>query len=251
LNRLKVFLNFFDNETLYYSASLSFFTIFSILPLLALFIVVLSTMPLFTKDTDILMLYILDYINPTHSIRLASVLDKFLSNTKDLGSIGMFYLLFVFTIFFKDYEYIVNKIFNVKARSVYKLFFTYLAFLILVPVLFIVSIFVSTHSSLTINSHIATFIFIWMLFVILFTISANTKISFRSAYLSSFVTLAILSLTKYFFSYYVLVNTTYATIYGSFSIVLFFFLWIYVSWIIYLYGIKFCALLNKKESNTQ
>jgi len=248
LDRLKQIFRFFTDETPYYAASLSFFTIFSILPLLALFIVVLSTMPLFTKDTDVLMLYIFDYINPTHSSQLANILDKFLSNTKDLGNTGIFYLLFVFTIFFKDYEYIVNKIFNVKARSIYKLFFTYLTFLILIPILFIISIFVSTHSALTINSHIATFTFTWILFVILFIISANTKISFRSAYLSSLVTLVVLTLAKYFFSYYVLVNTTYVTIYGSFSIVLFFFLWIYISWIIYLYGIKFCALLNKKES---
>jgi len=29
---------------------------------------------------------------------------------------------------------------------------------------------------------------------------------------------------------------------------LFFFLWIYFSWFIYLYGLKFCFLLNEKET---
>ncbi|MGD9654678.1 MAG: hypothetical protein AB7U44_05730, partial [Sulfuricurvum sp.] len=40
-------------------------------------------------------------------------------------------------------------------------------------------------------------------------------------------------------------NKSYATIYGSFSIVLFLFLWIYASWIIFVYGLKLCYLLNR------
>ena len=248
ISKLKKFINFFDDDTLYASASLSFFTIFSILPLLALFIMVVSSMPLFSSDADVLMLYIMDYINPTHSTQLASVVSEFLSNSKDLESLGIFYLLFVFTMFFKDYEYTVNKIYNVKSRSIYRLFFTYLGFLILIPVLFFISVLLSTLSMVTINTHIASFIFIWILFVVLFILSANTKISFVSAYISSFVTLAMLSITKLLFGYYVIANTAYMTIYGSFSIALFFFLWIYISWIIYLYGIKLCMILNKVEN---
>ena len=214
------------------------------MPLIALFIVVLTNFPIFSQNTDVLTLYIFDYINPTHSEELATQLSGFLSNTKELGNIGIFYLLFVFTMFFKDYEYIVNRIYNVPTRALYKLFFMYLGFLILIPILFIISVFLSALSTITLNSYLASFIFIWILFIVLFILSANKKISFTSAYISSFVTLMTLSITKKAFIYYVIMNTTYATIYGSFSIALFFFLWIYISWIIYLYGIKFCAFLN-------
>lgn len=67
--------------------------------------------------------------------------------------------------------------------------------------------------------------------------------------ISSFLTLSVLSITKNLFVYYIVYNKTYSTIYGSLSTFLFSFLWIYISWIIYLYGVKFCHRLNTKELN--
>jgi len=36
--------------------------------------------------------------------------------------------------------------------------------------------------------------------------------------------------------------------YGSLSILLFFFLWIYISWAIFLYGLKFCYILDREDN---
>ncbi|MEA3384407.1 MAG: YhjD/YihY/BrkB family envelope integrity protein [Campylobacterota bacterium] len=237
--------NFFADDTPYYAASLSFFTIFSILPLIALLIVVVSSLPSFAEHLDLIMLYILDFINPTHSDTLANFLNTFLVNTDKLGDIGVFYLLFVFTMFFRDYEFVINKIYDVPTRAIYKLFFLYLSFLLLIPMLLFLSVLLTTMTSFPFSSKIAMYLFIWVIFVVLFIVSANTKVSFQSAVVSSLVTLVVLFITKNLFGYYVSSNSTYATIYGSFSIALFFFLWIYVSWSIYLYGTKLCAILNK------
>jgi len=244
---IKRVFNFFNDDTPYYAASLSFFTIFAILPLIALIIVVISNIPTFSQHLDKIMLYILDFINPTHSSTLSTQIEKFLENTSKLGYIGIIYLLFVFTMFFKDYEYIVNKIHGVPSRVIYKSFFLYLSFLVAIPILFFIFIFVSTFTNLSFFISLFTSFFIWIVFIILFMISANTKISFGAAALSSSITLVTLSVTKTLFSYYVSANTTYATIYGSFSVALFFFLWIYISWNIYLYGTKLCSILNKAQ----
>lgn len=236
---------FFDDDTPYYAASLSFFTIFSILPLIALLIAIVSTLPAFSSHLDLMMLYILDFINPTHSEILSKSISGFLANTNDLGSIGTFYLVFVFTLFFKDYEYIINKIYGTKSRALYKLFFMYLSFMIIIPVLFIAFVLVSTISNVTFFGQITMFVFIWIFFIILFMLSANTKIRFTAAAFSSLVTLVTLSVTKNLFEYYVIYNKAYSTIYGSFSAALFFFLWIYISWNIYLYGTKLCSIINQ------
>jgi len=241
----KQIINFFDDDIPYHAASLSFFTIFSILPLLALLIVVISNLPSFNDYSELITKYILDFINPTHSDALADSLNNFLSNADKLGSIGLFYLLFVFTMFFRDYEYIVNKIYHTQARAVYKVFILYFSFLIMVPIIFVIFAFLTTFMSFTIGQNVLIFIFIWFVFIILFILSANKKVSIKAATISSFITLVVLSVTKSLFGYYVTVNTTYATIYGSFSVVLFFFLWIYVSWNIYLFGTKICSLINK------
>ncbi len=236
---------FFNDETPYYSASLSFFTIFSILPLLALLIVVVSSLPSFSQYLDSMMLYIIDFINPTHSTALAKSISSFLVNIDKLGDIGIFYLFFVFTMFFKDYEYIINKIYGTSSRAIYKLFFMYLCFLILIPILFFVFVVVSTFAEFSFSIQIFSFLFIWILFIVLFILSANTYVSFKASSIASFITLLVLSITKSLFGYYVISNTTYTTIYGSFSVALFFFLWIYISWNIYLYGTKLCVIINK------
>ena len=77
-------------------------------------------------------------------------------------------------------------------------------------------------------------------------LSVNRKIDNKAALISSFITLIVLSMTKNLFIYYVIYNKTYTTIYGSLATLLFTFLWIYISWIIYLYGIKMCHKLNVK-----
>jgi len=247
LKLIKGIFDFFNDDTPYYAASLSFFTIFAILPLLALLIVIISNTPTISQYLDKIMLYILDFINPTHSTTLSIQIEKFLENTGKLGYIGIVYLIFVFTMFFKDYEYIVNKIHGVNSRAIYKSFFLYLSFLIAIPVLFFIFILLSTFSDLPLLINIFTSLFIWLVFIILFMVSANKKISLKAASISSFITLGTLSVTKTLFGYYVSANTTYATIYGSFSVALFFFLWIYISWNIYLYGTKLCSILNKAQ----
>jgi membrane protein len=89
---------------------------------------------------------------------------------------------------------------------------------------------------------------VWGLYFIMYSVSAKIKIHLKSALLSSFVASLFWYVSKILFVYYVTYNKTYLSIYGSFSILLFFFLWIYFSWFIYLYGLKFCFLLNEKET---
>jgi membrane protein len=51
------------------------------------------------------------------------------------------------------------------------------------------------------------------------------------------------------FIYYIFLNKSYTTLYGSFSIVLFLFLWTYVSWFIFLHGLRLCNYINAIEKN--
>jgi len=243
--------DFFNDDTPYYAASLSFFTIFSILPLLALLIVIISNIPTFSQHLDTMMLYIMDFINPTHSSALSVQIKSFLGNTQKLGLIGIVYLLFVFTMFFKDYEYIINKIHEVDSRPIYKSFFLYLSFLIMLPILFFIFILLSTLTDISFFVYLFSVGFVWIVFTLLFTISANKKVNIKASAISSLITLITLSVTKTLFGYYVSANTTYATIYGSFSVALFFFLWIYISWNIYLYGTKLCSILNKAHKSNE
>lgn len=236
--------SFFNDDTTYYAASLSFFTIFSILPIIALVIAIISSFPEFENYLEIFTNYIFDLLNPTHSNDIVDTLKKYISNSGQLGYLGIVYMLFVFTMFFKDYEYIVNKIHKAKRKSIQFSFIFYSLYLGFLPFAFgMVNLIVSLFENKFIEEFIL-YLFSWIIFYSLFKLSVNRSINNKAALISSFVTLMILSITKNLFIYYVIYNKTYTTIYGSLATLLFTFLWIYVSWIIFLYGIKMCHRLN-------
>lgn len=238
--------SFFNDDTTYYAASLSFFTIFSILPIIALLIAIVSNFQEFDNYLEIFTSYIFDMINPTHSEEIINSLKNYISNSNQLGKIGIIYMLFVFIMFFKDYEYIVNKIHKTKRKSIHISFIFYSIFLVLIPIIFIaLNVMMSVYNNTIFNTFIS-YIFSWLIFYLLFKLSVNRKIDNKAALISSLVTLISLSITKNLFIYYVIYNKTYTTIYGSLATLLFTFLWIYISWIIYLYGIKMCHKLNLK-----
>ena len=241
---LKALDSFFNDDTTYYAASLSFFTIFSILPIIALLIYIISSLELTQEYLDVFINYIFDILNPTHSKEFLESFQNYISNSNQLGILGLLYMLFVFIMFFKDYEYIVNKIHNAKRKPLLQSFFFYLIFLITLPLMLaVLNIALSFYQNTFLN-WFTTFIFAWFIFFGLFKLSVNKPISSKAAAISSLFTLIVLSITKNLFVYYVIYNKTYTTIYGSLAILLFSFFWIYISWVIYLYGIKMCHRLN-------
>ena len=244
---LKALDSFFNDDTTYYAASLSFFTIFSILPIIALLIAIISSFEVVQGYLDIFVSYIFDLLNPTHSEAFIDTFKNYISNSNKLGLLGILYMLFVFIMFFKDYEYIVNKIHKAKRKPLLQSFFFYLVFLITLPLMLAgLNIALSFYENNIFNYSI-TFLFAWFIFFGLFKLSVNKHIHVKAAAISSLFTLIVLSITKNLFVYYVVYNKTYTTIYGSLAILLFSFFWIYISWIIYLYGIKMCHRINIQE----
>lgn len=236
--------SFFNDDTTYYAASLSFFTIFSILPIIALILAIISSFPEFNSYVDIFTNYIFDLLNPTHSQDIVNTLKDYVSNSSKLGYIGIIYMLFVFIMFFKDYEYIVNKIHRTKRKTIHGSFIFYSVYLVLLAIVYAAfNIALSFYENSLLNQ-IFSYLFSWLIFFSLFKLSVNREIDNKAAVVSSLITLITLSITKNLFVYYVIYNKTYTTIYGSLATLLFTFFWIYISWIIYLYGIKMCHKLN-------
>jgi membrane protein len=247
---------FLDRDIFYFSASLSFFTILSMLPILALILVglsYLSGMPMFDGATEQFIKNILELLNPTRSQQLQTTISSFLSNTNDLGLFGLIYFLFAFALFFRDYDYIVNKIHRIKQKKIHKMILTYLGFLIFLPIGFLLFSFVSALLKLLLFDfwfveNLLRFLTGWMFFVLLFKVSINQNLTKTALFFSAFLTTIFLSLFKYMFIFYTLHNKMYATIYGSFSVLMLFFVWLYVSWIILLFGVKFCKILQNRQT---
>jgi membrane protein len=244
---------------MHYASSLSFHTILALIPILLISFFIYSKLPIFDESIESIKSFIFSSIMPIHAQKISSYLDTFMANTKDLGLLGIAFVLYVSVMFFDDYEYVVNKIFHQAPRKFLHSISIYLVISVLVPLGLGVSLYLSLKANLLLHSYtytkdinilaISSYIISWMIFFILYMISANTKVHFKSAILASFFASLTWSFSKWLFFYYVTYNKTYTTIYGSFSTIMFFFIWIYLSWIIFLYGTKLCYLLEKKNSS--
>jgi len=113
---------------------------------------------------------------------------------------------------------------------------------------------IALGASFYITGYIATlipYIIIWALFFLIFQIAANVKINPKASAICSLIVSVIFSVSKNAFIYYVFLNKSYTTMYGSFAILMFLFLWIYVSWIIFIYGLKLCYIIDEVYKNRQ
>jgi len=249
---------FIDKELTLYAASLSFYTIFTIIPLLLIMLTLLTSLPSFSQHYETIKSFIFSNLMPVNSEAIMNHIDGFLQNSAKLGVIGLAMVLVASLLFFQNFEYIANKIFDAKKRTLWESVTTYWTMLTLTPIALGVSFYITgyianvmmhnQYASLNILPAIP-YLIIWGLFFLIFQIGPNAKIDPKASAVSSFIIAIVFSFSKNAFIYYVFFNKSYSTMYGSFSILMFLFLWIYLSWIIFIYGIKLCFIIDRYLKN--
>jgi len=253
--QLKFWVNtFFDKELTLFAASLSFYTIFTIIPLLLIILTLLISLPSFTEYYESIKSFIFSNLMPVNSKAMMVYIDTFLQNSQKMGMLGLFMILLSSLLFFKNFEYIANKIFHAEPRKIWVSLSIYVLMLIVTPIALGLSFYITGYianlmasNSLTADLNILPFVpytIIWALFFVIFQISPNVKIDPKASLISSFIISIVFSLSKNAFIFYVFLNKSYATMYGSFAIAMFLFLWIYVSWVIFIYGLKLCHIID-------
>jgi len=252
---------FIDKELTLFAASLSFYTIFTIIPLLLIMLTLLTSLPSFSEHYVTIKTFIFSNLMPVNSEAIMEHIDGFLENSAKMGMIGLVMILVASLLFFKNFEYIANKIFHAKSRTLWESITTYWTMLTLTPIALGVSFYITGYIATLMASHTMTskidilsilpYMIIWALFFLLFQISANVKINPKASLVSSFLVSVVFSISKNAFIYYVFLNKSYSTMYGSFAILMFLFLWIYVSWIIFIYGLKLCYIINRVYENRE
>jgi len=247
--------SFVDKELTLFAASLSFYTIFTIIPLLLIVMAILTSLPSFADYYEKIQGFIFSNLMPVNSDTVMLQINGFLQNSSKMGAIGFVAILVSSLLFFKNFEYIANRIFHAKSRTLWESITTYWTLLTLTPIALGVSFYITGYIATLMASNSLTsgvnilplipYVIIWGLFFLIFQIAANAKINPKASLISSFIVSVIFSVSKNAFIYYVFLNKSYTTMYGSFAILMFLFLWIYVSWIIFLYGLKLCHIIDE------
>jgi membrane protein len=247
------------SEITLYAAGLSFYTIFSLVPILLIILSFIASSPFFSEIYDKLEGFISSNLLPTNKEVISNYLKNFLANSSKMGLIGGIYIIVTSILFFNNFEEIISKIFNQPKRNIWERIKLYWTMITLFPILFGVAMYLSIKFQFFLDKSTLTswiqfgkilpFLLIWMTFFLSYKIILINETTKSTLIASLLVTIAFF-IAKNTFIYYVLINKTYTSIYGSIATLMFIFLWIYINWIIYISGIyliKYLDIITQKK----
>lgn len=255
---------FKDKDLMNYAASLSFNTVLSLIPLLLVSLSIFTNLPSFSNYYEKIKDFIFSSLLPSHQEIITEQIDTFLQNSVSLGIMSFGAIIVTTIMFFSNYEYIINKIMGTQSKGFWQNLSAYWTLITLAPLGLGTSFYITASLQSILNKFDATrglnfiwalpYFIVWIIFMALFAISINKTVKKRYLIISTFLTSLVWNLCKLVFIEYAIYNKSYANIYGSFSIILFFFIWIYISWIIFLLGLKsyrYLELLSCKENKVE
>lgn len=237
-----------QHSTLVRSAALTFYTIMSIVPVLALAFAVAKGFGLDAKLHQYLYIEFPDYSKIIN--QFLGFANNMLERTKGgiIASVGVLVLFWSVLKVFGNVEKAFNSIWEVrKARSIARKFTDYLAVIIIAPILLVLS----SSAGLYVKSSLADFtpyilvqilfyilsmMMIWILFTFLYIVMPNTKVKTRNAFTGGMIagTAFMLFQSIYFALQSSLSN--YNAIYSTFAAIPLFLIWLQASWQIVLFG---------------
>jgi len=245
---------FFGDGATTIASSLTFTTLFAVVPMLTVIFVFIAAIPEFKGVGEQIQNFILGNVLPDSGIKIQEYLVKFSHQAKNLTWIGIVFIGVTSLGMLISIEKAFNQIWRVrKARRGVARFLLYWAVLSLGPLLLGAGFTASTYlTSVALLLKIDTapilrfipFILTASAFTFIYAVVPNVKVNLKHAIIGGSFAAILFELAKWIFGLYVRTFPSYQLIYGAFATVPLFLLWIYVSWLIVLLGAQLASTLN-------
>ena len=236
-----------EHGTLVRSAALTFYTLMSLVPILAVVFAVVKGFGL--TDGLVENLYGIFPRHPETIDYIVGFAENALARTQGgvVAAVGLVMLFWAVIRVFGSIESAFNNIWEVKvARSIARQWTDYIAVVMIVPVLWILANAAGDYVEQLLGlydkwyfntlSHLASMVIIWTMFTLLYLIIPNARVRFQSALMAGIVAGTIFLLFQWGYVYVQRWMTSYNAIYGSFAALPLFFIWMQTSWEILLFG---------------
>lgn len=247
----RTFSHFYTHECLKSAAALSFTTILSIVPIVALLFFSVSTFISDSENQSLIHNTLLNFFSPSAGQELLTKLIILAEQASKLRTFGLVALIVTVLLGLNTIDLTINNIWNVERckRTLVKLVL-YLVVLMMIPILITISISVSTYFLSVVTMKVGfiddflKFILVnfgpvfvsWLAFVCIYKWVPNIKVPIKYAIVGGVVAAILFELAKILFLIYIRYFPTYDLIYGAFAVLPLFCLWIYISWVIVLAG---------------
>ena len=250
---------FFRNHSVSWAAGLSFTTLLSLIPMLAVAFMGVKAFGGTSLLNEKLKPVIYRFLNPGAGGRLSDYLDRMLKSASvdTLGIIGfLFLLLSVYLILF-SIEEAFNRIWKIRRnRRPVEQIRTYLALVVLVPVAAVLSL---SLSSAYLTPNLGAFlrfvfestlpvVFIFLLFLVLLKSMPNCPVQTRKAMTGALWGTVLTLVTQKGFFFYTKLAVSTNIIYGSLAVLPFLMLWIFSFWLIVLFSVHVVYVRHNLKS---
>ncbi len=248
------------------AAALSYYTMFGIVPLAVVMLMVFQFFPAYQdagqniKDYVYTQLHLAtieypDPANPNTNIKLTDNLDAIVAkvfagfNQGTIAVLGAVLIIFAALMMLLTIEAAFDQIWGVGiSRSILHRIVNYWAILTLAPLLLATAIYVATKYAAisqiqkTVLSHTAPAVVSYFAsvagFFLLYLLLPNTKVKIRAAIWGAVIAAIVWTLAKWGFKLYVVKFIPYNQVYGALGLIPLSVFWIYLSWLIVLFGLQ-------------
>lgn len=252
-----LFERFLADRGLNSAAALTYTTLFAVVPMMTVTFVMLSAIPAFQGVGEQIQGFIFRHFVPSTGSVLQGYLKIFSEQARQLTWVGVALLIVTALMMLLTIEKTFNAIWRVRQpRRGVSGFLLYWAILSLGPLLVGAGFAVSTYvTSLMLLVGPYAMVGAWLLnvmpllssmaaFTLLYAAVPNTRVPLRHALLGGLFSAVLFEAAKALFGLYVSLFPGYQLIYGAFATVPLFLLWIYLTWIIVLFGAELVCNLS-------
>lgn len=252
------------------AGSLTYTTLFAVVPMLTVFLVIISSIKALEPARQQLQNWIYSNLLPRTSIAFEKALDSFTQNSSNLTAIGIIFLFVTTVMMISTIEDAFNRIWRVtQSRGGITGFMRYWTIISLGPILlgtaFVMSSTVASMSFLnnTVGGYqldfglilrTLSFALTCIGISLLYWTIPNRAVPIRSAFIAGIFTALVFTGVKNFFGFIVSNFTSYELVYGAFAAIPIFLMWIYISWMIILLGVQISYALtafNAKKNKSR
>lgn len=242
------------------AGSLTYTTLFAVVPMLTVFLVIISSIKALEPARQQLQQLIYSNFLPKSTIAFEKALSSFTNQSSNLTIIGVLFLFVTTVLMLSSIETVFNRIWRVtETRGGIKGFMRYWTIISLGPILlgsaFVLS---STVASMNVLSNnfagyeLNGAFILWSIsfsltilgFFVLYWTIPNRSVPIKAAFIAGAFSAVIFELLKNLFGWVMSNFTSYELVYGAFAAVPIFLLWIYLSWNVVLLGVEISFALT-------
>ncbi|MDG3086845.1 virulence factor BrkB family protein [Vibrio hannami] len=241
---------------------LAYITILSLVPMVTVLFSILSSFSFFDNTGAVIQDFVIRNFMPTAGDAVNQALKDFVSNTGKMTAFGVLFLFIAAMMLISNIDKNLNYIWRIKQkrRAIYS-FSMYWMVLTLGPIFIGASIAATSYiTSLRLMqfetlSGAYNMLLSWLPFLIsivafigLYMLVPNTKVKSGHALTGAVIAALLFELSKRGFALYITQFPSYQLIYGALATIPILFVWVYLCWLITLFGAEVTAALGEGES---